>query len=78
MKILLGDFNANIGRENFFKPTKGNERLHKIINDKGVRIINFATCKTYFSNLKCSLIAKFINKPGRLLRETHTTRLFTF
>ena len=25
MKILLGDFNANVGRENIFKPTTGNE-----------------------------------------------------
>jgi len=25
MKILLGDFNAKVGRENIFKPTIGNE-----------------------------------------------------
>jgi hypothetical protein len=25
MKILLGDFNAKIGREDIFKPTVGNE-----------------------------------------------------
>jgi hypothetical protein len=33
MKILLGDFNANVGREDIFKPTIGNECLHKIRND---------------------------------------------
>jgi hypothetical protein len=27
-KILWGDFNANVGRENIFKPTIGNESLH--------------------------------------------------
>jgi hypothetical protein len=27
MKILLGDFNAKIGREDFFKPIIGNESL---------------------------------------------------
>ena len=45
MKILLGDFNAKIGRENIFKPTIGNESLHQDSNDNGVRIVNFATTK---------------------------------
>jgi hypothetical protein len=36
MKILLGDFNAKVGRENIFKPTIGNESLHEISNDNGV------------------------------------------
>jgi exonuclease III len=47
-KILLGDFNAKVGREDIFKPTIGNESLHKISNDNGVRLVNFAT----FKNLK--------------------------
>jgi hypothetical protein len=45
MKILLGDFNAKVGRENIFKPTIGNKILHKDSNDNGVRIINSATSK---------------------------------
>jgi endonuclease/exonuclease/phosphatase family metal-dependent hydrolase len=45
MKILLGDFNAKVGRENIFKPTIGNESLHEISNDNGVRIVNFVTSK---------------------------------
>src|SRR5215469_12313116 len=45
MKILLGDFNAKVGRENIFKPTIGNESLHKDSNDNGVRIVNFAKSK---------------------------------
>jgi hypothetical protein len=32
MKILLGDLNAKVGREDIFKPTIGNESLHEIIN----------------------------------------------
>jgi hypothetical protein len=43
MKILLGDFNAKVGREDIFKPTIGNESLHEISNDNGVRVVNFAT-----------------------------------
>jgi hypothetical protein len=53
MKILLGDFNAKVGREDIFKPTIGNESLHKISNDNGVRVVNFATtqkpyCQKYY------------------------------
>jgi hypothetical protein len=43
MKILLGDFSAKIGREDIFKPRIGNESLHEISSDNGVRVINFAT-----------------------------------
>jgi hypothetical protein len=43
MKILLGDFNAKVGREDIFKPTIGNESLYEISNDNGVRLVNFAT-----------------------------------
>jgi exonuclease III len=45
MNILLGDFNAKVGREDIFKPTIGNESSHKIRKDNGVRIVNFATSK---------------------------------
>jgi hypothetical protein len=45
MKILLGYFNAKIGREDIFKPTVGNESLHEISNDNEVRLVNFATSK---------------------------------
>jgi hypothetical protein len=45
MKILLGDFNAKVGREDIFKPTIGNGSLHETSNDNGVRVINFATSK---------------------------------
>jgi hypothetical protein len=45
MKILLGDFNAKVDREDIFKPKIGNESLHEISNDNGVRVVNFATSK---------------------------------
>ena len=45
MKILLGDFNTKVGRENIFKPTIGNDSLHQDSNDNGVRIVNFVASK---------------------------------
>jgi hypothetical protein len=44
MKILL-DFSAKVGREDIFKPTIGNERLHEISSDNGVIVVNFARSK---------------------------------
>jgi len=48
MKILLGDFNATVGRENIFKPTVGNGSLQQDGSDNGGRIVNFATSKNLF------------------------------
>jgi hypothetical protein len=45
MKMLLGDFNAKVGRGDIFKPTTQNESLHEISNDNGVRVAIFATSK---------------------------------
>jgi hypothetical protein len=45
IKILLGDFNAKLGRENIFKPTIGNDSLHQDSNDNGVRKVNFVISK---------------------------------
>jgi hypothetical protein len=45
MKILLGDFNAKLGREDILKPTIGKESLREDSNDNGVRVVNFATSK---------------------------------
>jgi hypothetical protein len=45
MKFLLGNFNIKVGKEDIFKPTIGNESLHEISNDNGVRVVNFATFK---------------------------------
>jgi exonuclease III len=45
IKILLGDFNAKVGREDISKPIICNESLHEASNDNGVRVVNFATSK---------------------------------
>jgi hypothetical protein len=69
MTILLGDFNAKVGREDIFKLIIGNESLHEVNNDNGVRVANFATSK--------NLIVKsttFINTLGLLLMLSHIIR----
>jgi hypothetical protein len=60
MKILLGDFNAKVGKEDIFKPKFGNAILHKISNNNGVSVVIFATFKN-LSKVQCSHIVTFIN-----------------
>jgi hypothetical protein len=45
MKILLGDVNSKVDREDIFKLTIGNKSLHEISNDNGVRLVNLSTSK---------------------------------
>jgi hypothetical protein len=45
MKILLRHFNAKVGRKDIFESSTGNESLHEISNDNGVRVIKFDTSK---------------------------------
>jgi hypothetical protein len=45
MKILLRDFNTNVGRDDIFKPAIRNESLHEFSNANGDRVVNFATSK---------------------------------
>jgi hypothetical protein len=47
MKMLLGDFNAKVGREDIFKPITWNESSHEINNDNGVRVVNYITSKNH-------------------------------
>jgi hypothetical protein len=61
MKILLGDFNAKVGRENIFKPTIGNGSLHEICNDNEVTVVNFATSK--------NLVVKSTMSPHRKIHK---------
>jgi hypothetical protein len=54
-KILLGDFNAIISREDIFKLKIGNESLHEISSDNGVTVVNFETSKNLtVRNTKCT------------------------
>ena len=52
MKMLLGDFNEKVGRENIFQPTIGTESVDPESNDNGIRLVNFATSKNLTVNTK--------------------------
>jgi exonuclease III len=45
MKILVGDFNAKLRREDIFNLTISNDSLHQDSNDNGVGLVHFATLK---------------------------------
>ena len=45
MKILLGDFNAKLVKEDIFKLKIVNESLHQDRNDNGIRRVNFTTSR---------------------------------
>jgi hypothetical protein len=77
MKILLGDFNAKVAREDILNPTIGNESLHETSNDNGVRVVNFATSKNLVVKSTIFPHRNIHNTLGLLLMAKHTTRLLT-
>ena len=46
IKIILGDFNAKVGKEDIYKPIIGNESLHKETNN-GIKMIQFTISKGF-------------------------------
>lgn len=43
IRIVLGDFNAKLGKENIFRTTIGNHSMHDITSENGLRLIDFAS-----------------------------------
>jgi hypothetical protein len=79
MKILLGDLNAKVCKEDILKPTIGNESLHEISNDNGVRVVNFATSETLtLSNVRCFHIVTFMKLLGPLRMGARKIKLTIF
>lgn len=53
VKIVLGDFNAKIGREPEYKRVAGRQSLHAECNDNGMRMINFAIARDMMVSTTC-------------------------
>jgi len=47
IRIILGDMNAKIGKEQAFKPTIGRHSLHETTSDNGMKLIDLATGKRF-------------------------------
>ena len=45
IKILVGDFNAKVGREGVFGPTVGKHILYEKTSDIGFRLVSFAAAQ---------------------------------
>jgi hypothetical protein len=78
MKILCGNFNAKVGRENIFTPTIRNESPHQDNNDSGVREVNFSTSRIVLVKSKMSPTKKFLSTSRSLLNSRHATKLSTY
>jgi hypothetical protein len=66
-KILLGYFNAKVGREDILKPTIGNARSsHEISNYNGVRVVNFVTSKNLIIKSTMFPLLTILNLFGHL------------
>jgi len=61
IKIMLGDYNAEMERQDIFKPTFRNDSLHHDSNDNDVRIANLAAAK--------NLVVKRMMFPHRNIHE---------
>jgi hypothetical protein len=44
-KIIIGDMNAKVGKEQVYRPVIGKHSLHKRSNDNGMKLINFASSR---------------------------------
>jgi len=52
IKIILGDFNAEVGKESIYKPTIGNGSLHNETNNNRIKMIQFAISNGL--NVRCT------------------------
>lgn len=52
-KIVIGDFNAKIGKESCYRGTIGMQSLHQITTDNGERLVTFAASRELIVSITC-------------------------
>jgi len=52
-KMVIGDFNVNIGKETMYKPTSGSKSLHEESNDNGNKLTSFAAARNMTISTTC-------------------------
>jgi hypothetical protein len=78
MDFFFRDFSAKVGRKDIFKPTTGNDSLHEISNENGVRVVNFATSRNLIVKSTMFLHRIIQKLLGHLLMERRPTKLTIF
>jgi len=77
-KIVLGDWNAKMGREEIYQGVIGRHSMHLNLNNNGQRLGDFAAAKTWWYPQPVSRIKKFINNHGDLHMEKPIIKWTTF
>jgi exonuclease III len=76
-KIIIGDMNAKVGKEQIFRPVIGKNSLHKISNDNRMRLINFASSRNMVVGSTMFKHKDIIKGHGNPLMEMCLTKLIT-
>jgi hypothetical protein len=75
IKLILGDFNANIGQENTLMGIIGHHSLHKDSNDNGMRLIDYAASRNMVIGSTMFPLRKSIKSHGSPRTEGLLTKL---
>jgi len=78
IKILLEDFNSEVGREDIFKPTIRKDALHQDSNDTCVRIVHFVISKNLVDKSTMFLQQNIHKNSWTLLKGRFTPRLIKY
>jgi hypothetical protein len=78
IKIVLGDWNAKVGREKIYQGLTGRHSMHLNTNNNGQRLVDFVAANTWWYPQPVSHTKKFINKHGDLQAEKLITKLTTY